>query len=74
MATLFWGINAQAVRMDMVDVSNNNGYMSTLLAILLMVKQPKWPGYQWAQYWQRKWRPKSRAMITVNQYNNLGGY
>ena len=29
MATLFLGINANAARMDMVDVSNNNGYMST---------------------------------------------
>ncbi|CAJ1225812.1 GH25 family lysozyme [Lactiplantibacillus xiangfangensis] len=29
MAALFLGINANAARMDMVDVSNNNGYMST---------------------------------------------
>lgn len=29
MAALFFGLNAKAVRMDMVDVSNNNGYMST---------------------------------------------
>ncbi|MCF1424494.1 GH25 family lysozyme [Lactiplantibacillus plantarum] len=29
MATLFLGLNANAARMDMVDVSNNNGYMST---------------------------------------------
>ncbi|MDL2061567.1 GH25 family lysozyme [Lactiplantibacillus paraplantarum] len=28
-ATLFLGLNANAARMDMVDVSNNNGYMST---------------------------------------------
>ncbi|MDN6052925.1 MAG: LysM peptidoglycan-binding domain-containing protein [Lactiplantibacillus plantarum] len=28
MATLFLGLNANAARMDMVDVSNNNGYMS----------------------------------------------
>ncbi|WP_338816174.1 GH25 family lysozyme [Lactiplantibacillus argentoratensis] len=29
MAALFLGLNASAARMDMVDVSNNNGYMST---------------------------------------------
>nr|WP_246879604.1 GH25 family lysozyme [Lactiplantibacillus plantarum] len=29
MAALFLGMNANAARMDMVDVSNNNGYMST---------------------------------------------
>lgn len=29
MAVLFLGLNANAARMDMVDVSNNNGYMST---------------------------------------------
>ncbi|ASL38938.1 lysin [Lactiplantibacillus plantarum] len=29
MAALFLGVNANAARMDMVDVSNNNGYMST---------------------------------------------
>ena len=29
MAALFLGLNANAARMDMVDVSNNNGYMST---------------------------------------------
>lgn len=29
MVALFLGINAHAARMDMVDVSNNNGYMST---------------------------------------------
>ena len=29
MASLFLGLNANAARMDMVDVSNNNGYMST---------------------------------------------
>lgn len=29
MAVLFLGQNANAARMDMVDVSNNNGYMST---------------------------------------------
>ncbi|MEQ6365815.1 GH25 family lysozyme [Lactiplantibacillus plantarum] len=29
MAALFLGMNASAARMDMVDVSNNNGYMST---------------------------------------------
>lgn len=29
MAALFLGMNARAARMDMVDVSNNNGYMST---------------------------------------------
>ncbi len=29
MASLFLGVNANAARMDMVDVSNNNGYMST---------------------------------------------
>ncbi|MBA3081157.1 LysM peptidoglycan-binding domain-containing protein [Lactobacillus plantarum] len=29
MAVLFLGMNANAARMDMVDVSNNNGYMST---------------------------------------------
>lgn len=29
MAVLFLGPNANAARMDMVDVSNNNGYMST---------------------------------------------
>ena len=29
MATLFLGMNANAARIDMVDVSNNNGYMST---------------------------------------------
>ncbi|MEJ1301011.1 GH25 family lysozyme [Lactiplantibacillus plantarum] len=29
MTTLFLGLNANAARMDMVDVSNNNGYMST---------------------------------------------
>ena len=29
MATIFLGLNANAARMDMVDVSNNNGYMST---------------------------------------------
>ncbi|ERO40948.1 prophage Lp1 protein 58, lysin [Lactiplantibacillus plantarum WJL] len=29
MAALFLGINVNAARMDMVDVSNNNGYMST---------------------------------------------
>ncbi|WP_430751215.1 GH25 family lysozyme [Lactiplantibacillus plantarum] len=29
MAVLFLGLNASAARMDMVDVSNNNGYMST---------------------------------------------
>ncbi|KAB1953818.1 LysM peptidoglycan-binding domain-containing protein [Lactiplantibacillus plantarum] len=29
MATFFLGLNANAARMDMVDVSNNNGYMST---------------------------------------------
>ncbi|SPD90166.1 GH25 family lysozyme [Lactiplantibacillus plantarum] len=29
MVVLFLGINANAARMDMVDVSNNNGYMST---------------------------------------------
>ncbi|MEE6691413.1 GH25 family lysozyme [Lactiplantibacillus plantarum] len=28
-AALFLGLNANAARMDMVDVSNNNGYMST---------------------------------------------
>ncbi|MGX6400827.1 GH25 family lysozyme [Lactiplantibacillus plantarum] len=28
MAALFLGLNASAARMDMVDVSNNNGYMS----------------------------------------------
>ncbi|MCG0733956.1 lysin [Lactiplantibacillus plantarum] len=27
MAALFLGPNANAARMDMVDVSNNNGYM-----------------------------------------------
>ena len=30
MAVLFLGLNANAARMDMVDVSNNNGYMSTV--------------------------------------------
>ncbi|MCG0679875.1 prophage P2a protein 56, lysin [Lactiplantibacillus plantarum] len=29
MATIFLELNANAARMDMVDVSNNNGYMST---------------------------------------------
>lgn len=29
MAALFLGVSASAARMDMVDVSNNNGYMST---------------------------------------------
>ncbi|MCC9313471.1 GH25 family lysozyme [Lactiplantibacillus plantarum] len=29
MAVLFLGMNANAARIDMVDVSNNNGYMST---------------------------------------------
>nr|WP_161972482.1 GH25 family lysozyme [Lactiplantibacillus plantarum] len=29
MAAFFLGLNASAARMDMVDVSNNNGYMST---------------------------------------------
>ncbi|WP_421568667.1 GH25 family lysozyme [Lactiplantibacillus plantarum] len=29
MAAFFLGVNANAARMDMVDVSNNNGYMST---------------------------------------------
>ncbi|MGY5255829.1 GH25 family lysozyme [Lactiplantibacillus plantarum] len=29
MAAFFLGLNANAARMDMVDVSNNNGYMST---------------------------------------------
>ena len=29
MAALFLGVNANAARMDMADVSNNNGYMST---------------------------------------------
>ncbi|QBZ21051.1 LysM peptidoglycan-binding domain-containing protein [Lactiplantibacillus plantarum] len=29
MAALFLGLSANAARMDMVDVSNNNGYMST---------------------------------------------
>lgn len=29
MTALFLGLNANAARMDMVDVSNNNGYMST---------------------------------------------
>ena len=29
MVALFLGINVHAARMDMVDVSNNNGYMST---------------------------------------------
>ena len=29
MVALFLGLNANAARMDMVDVSNNNGYMST---------------------------------------------
>ncbi|QGX69470.1 LysM peptidoglycan-binding domain-containing protein [Lactiplantibacillus plantarum] len=29
MAAIFLGLNANAARMDMVDVSNNNGYMST---------------------------------------------
>ncbi|KZU53091.1 Lysin [Lactiplantibacillus plantarum] len=29
MAALFLGLNANAARMDMADVSNNNGYMST---------------------------------------------
>lgn len=29
MAVLFLGLNASAARMDMVGVSNNNGYMST---------------------------------------------
>ncbi|UVW04638.1 GH25 family lysozyme [Lactiplantibacillus plantarum] len=29
MAALFLGLNVNAARMDMVDVSNNNGYMST---------------------------------------------
>ena len=93
MAFLMINVTSQAARMDMVDVSNNNGYMSTteyvsmrnefgvkaltvmvkqlaytstaitlpiiklrlkqLPKLTLLVRQPKRPDYQWAQYWQR---------------------